>query len=61
MRRSIAAALSALGLAAGIAGVAQASPPNGQPNPDPNRHAVNAVCDNVPHHARAYDLFDCND
>ena len=59
MRRAIAVALSAAGLTAGIGSVAQASPPNGAP--DPNKNAVNAVCDNVPHHAAAYDLFDCND
>jgi hypothetical protein len=59
MRRTIAVALSAAGLAAGIGSVAQASPPNGTPHP--NENAVNAVCDNVPHHAAAYKLFDCND
>lgn len=60
MRRTIAVVLSAAGLAAGLGAVAQASP-NGNPDPDPSRHAVKAVCDHVPHHARAYDLFDCDD
>jgi hypothetical protein len=46
MRRALAIALSALGLMAS-AGVAYADPPNQGPNnhtPDPNQHAVDAVC-----------------
>lgn len=61
MKRTIALALSTAGIITGLGAVAQASPPNGNPNPDPNRNAVEAVCDHVPHHARAYELFDCDD
>jgi hypothetical protein len=42
MRRVLAIALSALGLMAS-AGVAYADPPNNHA-PDPNHHAVDAVC-----------------
>ena len=48
MKRIIGIALSVAALAGGLSAQAYASPPD----PDPNHHAVDAVCGNVPNQAK---------
>jgi hypothetical protein len=48
VRRVIAIAFTAAGLLAGMGTAANAGPPD----PDPNHHAVDAACDNVPSQAQ---------
>jgi hypothetical protein len=48
VKRAIGIALAVAAFAGGLSGSAYASPPD----PDPNHHAVNAVCGNVPEQAQ---------